>query len=112
MLKEQITAPIVICGLPRTGTTHLHNLISAEEDPRLARTQMGISFMDAAMPYFMRMHEMTVDHVHEEIQILAIDFSTMLMETTAIVPSWAAYYREHDQTSSYRYIELPTLTPR
>ena len=41
------------------------------------------------MPYFKRMHEMTVDHVHEEIQLLAIDFSTMLMETTALVPSWA-----------------------
>ena len=30
---SQIAAPIVICGLPRTGTTHLHNLISA--DPAL-----------------------------------------------------------------------------
>ncbi|MBV9935113.1 MAG: sulfotransferase, partial [Actinobacteria bacterium] len=29
----EITRPIIICGLPRTGTTHLHNLISA--DPSL-----------------------------------------------------------------------------
>ena len=29
----QIERPIIICGLPRTGTTHLHNLISA--DPAL-----------------------------------------------------------------------------
>ena len=29
----EIAAPIVICGLPRTGTTHLHNLMSA--DPNL-----------------------------------------------------------------------------
>ena len=33
ILDEQITAPIIICGLPRTGTTHLHNLMSA--DPAL-----------------------------------------------------------------------------
>jgi len=29
----EITRPIIIAGLPRTGTTHLHNLISA--DPAL-----------------------------------------------------------------------------
>ena len=33
ILEERIAAPIVICGLPRTGTTHLHNLMSA--DPAL-----------------------------------------------------------------------------
>ena len=33
ILEERIVAPIVICGLPRTGTTHLHNLMSA--DPAL-----------------------------------------------------------------------------
>ena len=33
ILDEQIAAPIIICGLPRTGTTHLHNLMSA--DPAL-----------------------------------------------------------------------------
>ena len=103
----RIERPIIICGLPRTGTTHLHNLISAdtdaaltpllgepragarrarqpapgEPDPRLARTEVGLQFLDAAAPYFKRMHEMTVDHVHEEIQLLAIDLSTMLFDT-------------------------------
>ncbi len=33
VLDEAIVAPIVICGLPRTGTTHLHNLIAS--DPAL-----------------------------------------------------------------------------
>ena len=132
ILDVEIRAPIVICGLPRTGTTHLHNLdvgrpgvcgrspyweslepvlapaeqpAPGEPDPRIARTQMGLDFMHAAMPYFDRMHEMTVDHVHEEIQLLLIDFSTMLMETSVYVPSWAAYYKAHDQTSSYRYMK-------
>ena len=131
VLDEEIRAPIVICGLPRTGTTHLHNLMSAdpalrslvyweslepvlapseqpapgEPDPRIARTQMGLDFMHAAMPLFDRMHEMTVDHVHEEIQLLIIDFSTMLMETSVYAPSWAAYYKAHDQTSAYRYMK-------
>ncbi len=33
ILELEVRAPIVICGLPRTGTTHLHNLLSA--DPAL-----------------------------------------------------------------------------
>ena len=45
------------------------------------------------MPYFKRMHEMTVDHVHEEIQLLAIDVSTMLFETPSLMPSWRDVYR-------------------
>ena len=130
ILEEEIAAPIVICGLPRTGTTHLHNLMSAdpalrslpyweslepvladrertglaEPDPRLGRAQMALDFLDAAMPYFNRMHEMTVEHTHEEIQLLAIDFSTMLFETTAPMPQWRDDYLARDQRPSYAYL--------
>jgi hypothetical protein len=75
-----------------------------EVDPRLGRTDMALSFVNTALPYFNRMHEMTVDHVHEEIQLLAIDFSTMLMETTAPMPTWRDYYLAHDQRPSYAYL--------
>jgi hypothetical protein len=127
---QTIERPIIICGLPRTGTTHLHNLISSDRtlrslpywesiepvpdpreqhaagelDPRRARCEMAVDVMNAALPYFKRMHEMTVDHVHEEIQLLAVDVSTMLFETLAPVPSWRDYYRAHDQTPSYEYL--------
>lgn len=120
--------PIIIAGLPRTGTTHLHNLMAAdpafrtlpywesvepyplpsergvEPDPRRARCDVAVEFMGKAMPLFERMHEMTTDHVHEEIQLLAVDFSTMLFETIGHVPAWADYYRSHDQTPHYRYL--------
>jgi hypothetical protein len=33
ILEEEVRAPIVILGLPRTGTTHLHNVMS--KDPAL-----------------------------------------------------------------------------
>jgi hypothetical protein len=127
-----IERPIVICGLPRTGTTHLHNLMSSDTtlrslpyweslepvlaeverpsggspDPRWARTEMALGFLDTAMPEFKRMHEMTVDHVHEEIQLLAIDFSSMLFETTAPIPTWRDHYLDRDQTASYAYLKL------
>ena len=65
---------------------------------------MALSFLDAAMPYFKRMHEMTVEHTHEEIQLLAIDFSTMLFETTAPMPTWRDAYLARDQRPSYAYL--------
>lgn len=126
-----IERPIVIAGLPRTGTTHLHNLMAADPalrslpyweslepvlapseipvpggpDPRLARTAQAIAVIDSAMPYFKRMHEMTVEHVHEEIQLLAIAGSTMLFETMAPMPSWRDWYRATDQTPAYAYLK-------
>lgn len=125
-----IERPIVIAGLPRTGTTHLHNLMAADPslrslpyweslepvlaaaerpapggpDPRRVRTEMALGVVNGLLPYFERMHEMTVDHAHEEIQLLAIDCSTMLFETLAPMPGWRDYYRATDQTPSYAYL--------
>ena len=120
--------PVVIAGLPRSGTTHLHNLLAAAPtfrslpywegvepfplpneagatpDPRIGRMDVAVQMMDALMPHFALMHEMTTSHVHEEIQLLANDFSTMLMETLAHVPRWTEYYWANDQTSSYEYL--------
>lgn len=121
-----IARPIIICGLPRTGTTHLHNLIAADpnlrylpyweslepfpapgedEQARRDRCTTGLELVDASMPEFKRMHDMTVDHAHEEIQLLANDISGMLFETTYYLPSFAAHYKSHDQGPSYAYLK-------
>ncbi|MBV8928286.1 MAG: sulfotransferase, partial [Mycobacteriaceae bacterium] len=124
----ELLPPVVIAGLPRTGTTHLHNLLAAgptfrtipywesvepfplpaevgiEPDPRKARMDVAVEFMNATMPYFPLMHEMTTDHVHEEIQLLANDFSSMLFETLAHVPRWTEFYLSHDQTPHYEHL--------
>ena len=57
------------------------------------------------MPEFKRMHEMTVDHVHEEIQLLAMDCLSMLFETIAPIPSWRDHYLARDQRPSYAYLK-------
>jgi hypothetical protein len=124
----ELRSPVVIAGLPRTGTTHLHNLLAAaptfrtmpywesnepfplpseagvEPDPRRTRMDVAVSVINLLMPHFALMHEMTTDHVHEEIQLLANDFSTMLFETLAHVPQWRDYYQAHDQTPHYQYL--------
>ena len=124
----ELRSPVVIAGLPRTGTTHLHNLLASppsfrtmpywesnepfplpneagvQPDPRRARMDVAVGVVNIVMPHFPLMHEMTTDHVHEEIQLLANDISTMLFETLAEVPRWRDYYRAHDQTPHYEYL--------
>ncbi|OBB13085.1 hypothetical protein A5761_21155 [Mycolicibacterium setense] len=122
-----IERPIIICGLPRTGTTHLHNLLAADPalrylpyweslepvpdpgedtpEPRRQRCGAGLEMVNTSMPEFRRMHDMTVEHAHEEIQLLANDISGMLFETTYYVPSFAAHYKAHDQSASYAYLK-------
>ncbi len=122
-----IERPIIICGLPRTGTTHLHNLLAADpalrhlpyweslepfpapdeadQRPRRDRCAAGLDIVNTSMPEFKRMHDMTVDHAHEEIQLLANDISGMLFETTYRIPAFAAHYKAHDQAASYAYLK-------
>jgi Sulfotransferase family len=124
----ELRSPVVIAGLPRTGTTHLHNLLAApstfrtmpywesvepfpmpnevgiEPDPRRTRIDVAVGVLNTVMPHFALMHEMTTDHVHEEIQLLANDVSTMLLETLADVPRWRDYYQAHDQSPHYEYL--------
>ncbi len=125
----ELEPPVVIAGLPRTGTTHLHNLLSAgpsfrtlpyweslepfpsaaegsDPAPRRERTSQAVWFAGEAMPHFAAMHEMTTDHVHEEIQLLANDFSTMFFETVADIPAWRDHYLASDQAPHYRHLAL------
>ena len=127
----ELLPPVVIAGLPRTGTTHLLQLLAATglfrtlpywessepfplgtelgvvPDPRWARCEQALAMMHEAMPHFVLMHELdTPDHVHEEIGLLANDFSSMHFETLADIPAWRDYYLAHDQAPHYAYLRL------
>lgn len=127
--EVELVPPVVIAGLPRTGTTHLHNLLSSgptfrslpywesiepfplaaegtDIEPRRERTGQAVWFANEAMPHFAAMHEMTTDHVHEEIQLLANDFSTMFFETVADLPAWRDHYLGQDQTPHYQHLRV------
>lgn len=131
ILDEKIERPIIIAGPPRTGTTHLFNLIAqdpdlrtlpyweslepllpergqpkpGQPDPRIARAEKIIAFLDWTMPNFRAMHEFTAEGPHEEIQLLGIYFSTQLFEASYDLPSYAEWYRSSDQTPAYRYLK-------
>ena len=130
-LDRPVERPIVVAGLPRTGTTHLHNLLSADPalrslpyweaveplpapgeptsgdasiTPRVDRCAFGLEMSRLWMPEMQRMHEMTPWHTHEEIHLLALDCSTLLFDTLAPMPTWREHYRSSDQTRHYRYV--------
>lgn len=127
----QIDRPIIIAGLPRSGTTHLLNLISVDErlrslpyweslepfplaaspasldenDPRILQCREQLQMQDSIMPYFKNMHDMTPEHTHEEVELMGMDFSMMLFENYALMPAWRDYYLAHDQTDHYRFLK-------
>ena len=129
--NEKIERPIIIAGLPRTGTTHLFNLMSQDEslrwmpyweslepfadpsekpdrdgrDPRIARGVKTLQFLEKIMPLFIAMHEFTVEGPHEELQLLAMDFTSVLFESSWHIPSYADWYKQADRAASYAYLK-------
>ena len=125
----EIRAPIIVVGLPRSGTTHLVNLIAADSrlrsmplwegqapvaernatrdrsDPRWIRCQKAWEQMQAASPLVAAMHPMNPDHVHEEIELMLPDFASYTQEWVARVPKWRASYHAHDQRPHYAYMK-------
>jgi hypothetical protein len=127
---EQIVRPIIVVGLPRSGTTHLLNLISADTrlrslplwesyepvpvpgdepgidglDSRYARADEEWQQMQATLPLLAAMHPMDPGHVHEEIELQSPDFSSYNLEWLARVPGWRDYYLANDQTPHYAYM--------
>ena len=127
----EISRPVIIAGLPRSGTTHLVNLISADArlrslpywesvepipdpaehagedgvDPRLRRARETYARQAQTAPLLRAMHDMTPEHVHEEIEVQELDFSTYNLEWYAQVPRWRDDYLARDQTPHYAYLK-------
>ena len=129
ILDVEISAPVIVIGLPRSGTTHLVNLLASDTrfrslplwesyepvpdpdepigpggmDPRWTRCQSAWEAMQVGAPLVASMHPMEPDHVHEEIELQAPDFSNYNTEWIARAPLWRDYYLAHDQTPHYAY---------
>ena len=138
IVQVAIGRPIIVAGLPRSGTTHLVNLIAADSrlrslpywesmepvpargdgpgrdgrDPRWTRCRQSYEQMIAQMPLLPAMHDMPPEHIHEEIELQELDFATYLLEWLARPPRWRDYYLGLDLRSSYAYLKkvLQVLT--
>src|SRR5690625_7894723 len=114
ILNEEIRRPIIVAGLPRAGTTHLVNLLAADErlhslplweacepvprpgevatgdagDPRHQRCAEAWEGMQATMPLLAAMHPMDPDHIHEELELMGPDFASYNFEWLSPSPRW------------------------
>jgi len=138
ILEVEIERPIIVVGLPRSGTTHLVNLIAADSklrslpywesmepvpargegpgrdgrDPRYARCRTSYEQMIGQMPLLKAMHDMHPEHIHEEIELQELDFSTYLLEWLCRPPRWRDHYLALDLRPHYAYLRrvLQALT--
>ncbi|ABQ69647.1 hypothetical protein Swit_3301 [Rhizorhabdus wittichii RW1] len=121
-----IDRPIMVAGLPRSGTTHLVNILAADprlrstplwetmepipgpddigdRDQRRARTAAMWGGFEEMLPLMPAMHEMAPDHVHEDIELQGPDFSSYLPEWLSRPARWRDHYLASDQTPHYAY---------
>jgi hypothetical protein len=128
---EVIDRPVIVVGMPRSGTTHLLNLLGADTrlrstplweinepvrnprepdavggvDPRYARCAAAWEASQAANPLVAAMHPMEPDHFHEDLELMCPDFASYNFEWIARSPKWRDYYLSTDQTPHYEYMK-------
>lgn len=125
---EPIAAPIVVTGLPRTGTTLLHALLA--QDPghraplawevmfpspppgpsspesrqqRYRRAAARLAWMERLSPGFQAVHEIGAGLPQECIAITAHSFVSLRFLVTHDLPSYAAFLESTDHRPAYAF---------
>jgi len=134
----EIERPLIVVGLPRSGTTHLVNLIAADSrrralpywesqepfprpgegpgvdglDPRFVRIAAEHASEQSIAPLTKAMHDRFPAAIEEEVELLDLDFSSYTLEWHARVPDWRDAYFGFDQDAHYAYLRtvLQALT--
>ena len=125
--EETVASPIFITGLPRTGTSILHELLARDPrhraplhwevrypcpppetgsyaaDERIARADRQVRLWTDIVPEYDRMHELGGDIPVECIQITAHEFRSDELMGRHIVPSYAAWFAQCDLVPAYEF---------
>lgn len=124
---ETVTDPVIITGLPRTGTTALSNLLAQDPDtrsllvwesaspvpppeaatyrtdPRIAATQAGMDLLDEFLPELKVMHDDTATSTAEAIDLLGMSYRTEHFCGMATVPSYEHWWMGCDMVGAYEF---------
>ena len=125
ILDQQIIAPIVIVGLPRTGSTMTHRLLASDPNhtamlwwegryPALlpgekrgdieTRMELGKAEVDAvvaASPEALDIHPWDYKGADEEILLLEHNFLSTVPESFMALPSYSEWIEDQDHTLAY-----------
>lgn len=127
LAQVPVDGPIVIVGLPRTGTTILFNLLaqdpanrvprhwevqwpappprtdSYETDPRIEEAVKYFGQMDSLAPSLAAIHPVGAELPQECLPILGHSFLGPQFFVTADVPSYQAWVESQSHASAYRF---------
>lgn len=125
----EIPAPIVITGLPRSGTTALATLLSAHPEIQSLRyrdvfepfsgadqtraAQHSSDIAEQVMPGLRRLHDTSALAHADDHWLQGLAFGGLGLEDwQAHLPKWLGHYLGEDQTPIYRYLKraLQALT--
>lgn len=122
----RIERPVFVVGLPRTGTTALHRLLTAdqrhqglelwltefpqprppratwEDNPVFTGINAAYSQHHVANPEFMGIHYMDASSVEECWRLLRQTGKSISFESLANVPTYSAWLAEQDWTDAYQ----------
>jgi hypothetical protein len=127
VLDIELERPIIVAGLPRSGTTHMLEVLAADrrlrsmpywevirpvadlylvdgKDTRHDVCAEGWAQYDALLPYVKLVHEFSPDHISEDVEPQCLDFGSYYLEWMAFVPRWRDYYFSIDHTPVYKYM--------
>lgn len=126
--NEDVGAPLVIVGLPRTGTTLLQRLLA--QDPqfysmpwwesrypvpfpnedlkaptqRIEQARAEVKVMVEAMPKLLTIHPMDADQADEEVMLMEHSFIAA-MNTYACIPGYMDWLAQTDERPAYAYLK-------
>jgi len=127
ILQVPIRRPLFITGLPRTGSTLLHNLLSQdpssrslslwelnspspppdiqtrESDPRIEAAEKLVKRYNYLAPELATAHSLNPNGPEECNSLFEHDFLSLLFELRANVPRYSQWYEAHDMLAPYRY---------
>jgi hypothetical protein len=125
--RAPVAAPIFITGLPRTGTSILHELLAQdpahraplaweakhpcpppeagrrESDPRIERTERAVRLWCEVVPEYDAMHELGARVPVECIALAAPSFRSDELAGRHVVPSYAAWLAAADMRPAYAW---------
>ncbi|VVO22198.1 hypothetical protein PS726_04304 [Pseudomonas fluorescens] len=128
ILELEINDPLVIVGLPRTGTTLLQRTLAVDpqfskaqwwetrypaplpgetlEQPllRIARARAEVAGMIEFLPQLLAIHPLDAEQPDEEFMLMEHSF-LCAMDSYVNVPSYTSWLDRQDQTQVYQYLK-------
>lgn len=125
--KVPIEKPLFVIGLPRSGTTFLHNLLSQdpssrwlhlwellnpspspdyttrETDPRIGEAKKLVESINSFIPELSTIHHFNPNGPEECNILFEHDLTSIVFEMNANVPSYTEWFLNQDLVTSYRY---------